>query len=189
MDNIKLKHLVQNHLRAVFILAVLFSVFTANAQRIGLKTNALYWAAMSPNLGVELRVNRHLTFNFEGTYSFLNVGNNDVNAIMFTPEMRYWFSARPQAGHFIGLAGIGANYDITKDQACHKGDAFGAGLTYGYSFVLSRHWSLEATIGAGQVYRHEKSYAKDSAEPEQVNVKKWQWAPIKVGATFVYIIK
>ena len=67
MDNIKLKHLVQNHLRAVFTLAVLFSVFTANAQRIGLKTNALYWAAMSPNLGVELRVNRHLTFNFEGT--------------------------------------------------------------------------------------------------------------------------
>ena len=162
---------------------------TAMAQRVALKTNVLYWATATPNLGLEFRLNRHLTLGVEGAVNKLKINSIDTRAEMAAAEMRYWFSARPQAGHFIGLAGIGANYDITKDQACHKGDAFGAGLTYGYSFVLSRHWSLEATIGAGQVYRHEKSYAKGSAEPEQVNVKKWQWAPIKVGATFVYIIK
>ena len=42
---------------------------SANAQRVGLKSNALYWAAMSPNLGAEFRVNRHLTLN--AGYNFL----------------------------------------------------------------------------------------------------------------------
>ena len=174
---------------AIIIAFALLSINSAKAQRISLKSNALYWAAMSPNLGVELRVNRHVTFNFEGTCSFLNYGKYDTKALMFTPEMRYWFSARPQAGHFIGLAGIGIDYNFTKDKSRHKGDIFGAGLTYGYSFVLSRHWSLETTVGAGEVYRHEKSFAKESDEPKEVNVRKWQLAPIKIGATFVYIIK
>ena len=31
----------------------LMSSMPAHAQRIGLKTNALYWAAMSPNMGAE----------------------------------------------------------------------------------------------------------------------------------------
>ena len=169
--------------------AALICTTQASAQRVGLKTNALYWAAASPNLGVEFRVNRHITFNFEGTFNRLDAGTLDSKAFVFTPEMRYWFSARPQAGHFIGITGAAADYDVTFKQKCHKGDAFGAGLTYGHSFVLSRHWSLETTVGAGMVYRHEKSFAKGSHEPESVNISKWQAAPLKAGVSFVYIIK
>lgn len=161
----------------------------AAAQRVGLKTNALYWAAASPNIGMEFRVNRHITFNFEGAYNRIDISKINSKALVFNPEMRYWLSARPQAGHFIGIAGVAADYDITIKDKRHKGDAFGAGLTYGYSFVLSRHWSLETTIGAGAVYRHEKSFAKGNDEPTAANVKKWQAAPLKAGVTFVYIIK
>lgn len=46
----------------------------AHAQRIGLKTNALYWAAMSPNMGAEFRINRHVTLNFEAMGSLLKAG-------------------------------------------------------------------------------------------------------------------
>lgn len=177
-------------LRACLFFVLAFAcLLPASAQRVGLKTNALYWAAASPNLGVEFRVNRHLTFNFEGTFNRLDVGKIDSRVMMFTPELRYWFSARPQAGHFVGLSALGADYNIVWNGTRHKGDGFGAGITYGYSFVLSRHWSLETTLGVGNVYRHEKSYAKDAAEPEAVNVRKWQWAPVKAGVSFVYIIK
>lgn len=167
----------------------LCSTMPIHAQRVALKSNALYWAAASPNLGLEFRINRHITFDFEGTYNRLDVGKLDTRAMIFTPEMRYWFSARPQTGHFVGLMGVGADYDITLSDNRHKGDAFGAGLTYGYSFVLGRHWSLETSLGVGGIYRHEKSFAKDSKEPDAVNVRKWNAVPLKVGATFVYIIK
>lgn len=161
----------------------------AAAQRIGFKTNALYWAAASPNLGLELRVNRHMTFDIEGTYNRLDIGRYDTRAMIFTPEVRYWLSARPQAGHFIGATGFAADYNIAIGDTRHKGDAFGAGITYGYSFVLSRHWSLELTAGAGMAYRHEKSFDKNGSEPEAVNVRKWQLAPMKAGVSFVYILK
>ena len=34
----------------------------------------------------------------------------------------------------------------------YKGWFAGAGLSYGYSWILDRHWNLEATIGFGYNY-------------------------------------
>lgn len=90
----------------------------ATAQRINVKTNALYWLAMSPNLGVEFRINRHMTFNLEGVVNRVSgfkpygVSNLSTKGFAFEPEARYWFSARPQAGHFVGLTAVAANYDL-----------------------------------------------------------------------------
>lgn len=73
----------------------------ATAQRINVKTNALYWLAMSPNLGVEFRINRHMTFNLEGVVNRVSgfkpygVSNLSTKGFAFEPEVRYWFSARP----------------------------------------------------------------------------------------------
>ena len=53
---------------AAFSMAILAGYCnTASAQRIALKTNALYWATASPNIGLELRINRHITFDFDAT--------------------------------------------------------------------------------------------------------------------------
>ncbi len=166
------------------------SSLSVTAQRVALKTNALYWATASPNLGLELRVNRHITFNMEGTFNRLKVGKYDTRGVMFVPEARYWLSARPQAGHFFGLMGLGATYNLLLNDHRYKGDAFGGGLTYGYSFVLGRRWSLEATVGAGALYRREKNYKEATEEePDMPNHKKWQLFPLKAGLSFVYIIK
>lgn len=162
----------------------------AAAQRVSLKTNALYWATASPNIGAELRINRHITFNFEALYNKLHIGSTRTRAEIFNPEMRYWLSARPQAGHFIGIIGAMANYDITHNGTRHNGDALGAGLSYGYSFVLGRHWSLETTVGAGLLARHEKRYGTDGQQQiEQGTHTIYNFAPLKAGVTFVYIIK
>lgn len=184
------KELSRGLLRGIAAAFLLCLTTFASAQRIALKTNALYWAAASPNVGLEMRVNRHVTFNLEGTFNRLKVSKYNTRAEIFTPEVRYWFSARPQAGHFLGLAGVAANYNLLLDNKRHNGDAFGAGLTYGYSFVLSRHWSLETTLGGGIVHRREKSYEEHKDEcPEKPNINKWQFFPIKAGVSFVYIIK
>lgn len=159
------------------------------AQRVALKTNALYWAAATPNVGAEFRINRHVTFNFEAAYNRINIGNADTRGAMITPEVRYWFSARPQAGHFVGLEGIGADYNLVYKGKRHKGDLYGGGLTYGYSFVLSRHWSLETSLGFGMAHFQEKKYDKDGKEPNYANVKEWKAMPMKAAVSFVYIIK
>ena len=94
--------------------ASLLAPMQTKAQRVAVKTNALYWAASTPNLGAEFRVNRHVTFNFEAAYNRIKVFNIDTRGAMITPEVRYWFSARPQTGHFVGIAGIGCHYNYVR---------------------------------------------------------------------------
>lgn len=177
--------------RSVCLGLLLLSSLTVFSQRVALKTNALYWAAASPNLGLELRVNRHVTFDIDATFHRLKWKDKlDTRAEILTPEVRYWFSARPQARHYLGIMGLAANYIFIIKQDHHIGDAYGVGLTYGYSFPLSRHWSLETSIGAGYGYRREKNYDSQSEpEPERNNYNKWQFMPMKAGVSFVYIIK
>ena len=164
---------------------------TAMAQRVALKTNVLYWATATPNLGLEFRLNRHLTLGVEGAVNKLKINSIDTRAEMAAAEMRYWFSARPQARHFVGLLGTAGNYNVLLKDTRHNGDAMGFGLTYGYSFVLSRHWSIETTLGVGLVYRQEKFSRNDAqrATLDKPNVETVNFAPIKAGVNFVYIIK
>lgn len=169
--------------------ASLLAPMQTKAQRVAVKTNALYWAASTPNLGAEFRVNRHVTFNFEAAYNRIKVFNIDTRGAMIMPEVRYWFSARPQTGHFVGVAGIGCHYNYVRGGNRHKGDLYGGGVTYGYSFVLSRRWSLETTLGVGMAHVQEMSWDKDEYEPGEANVKGWRPIPIKAGVTFVYLIK
>ena len=173
--------------------ALLLSSYSldAVAQRVSLKTNALYWATASPNLGLEFRLNRHLTLDLEGAANRLTIGDNYSRIFHFSPEMRYWFSARPQAGHFVGLTGVAYDYKVCLSNKWHIGDAFGAGVTYGYSLVLGRHWSMETTIGLGLAHIREKKYENSptAVEPNEPNNSKWMPAPLKAGVTFVYIMK
>lgn len=176
-----------------FFLVVFMLCMTmqASAQRIALKTNVLYWAAETPNIGVEFRINRRLTANVDAMTSFMDISKVKVKGEALVPELRYWLSARPQTGHFLGVMGLAAHYDLQHDACHHDGDALGFGPTYGYSLVLGKHWSLEATVGLGMLHRKEKYYDTEAGqkEPGQANKTKWMAAPLKAGVSFVYILK
>lgn len=162
---------------------------TACSQRVSFKTNALYWGTLSPNAGVEFRLSRHFTLNLEGAVNPFTIGDYKLHSAAFMPEARYWFSARPQAGHFVGLMGFGGIYSMAWNHTNHMGDALGGGVTYGYSFVLSRRWSLETTVGLGMLHVREKKFAKGTTEPKEINHTKTIPAPLKAGITFTYILK
>lgn len=162
---------------------------SAHAQRISLKSNALYWAGATPNIGAEFRLNRHFTLGIEGLANRLKVGSKlNSRVVAVTPEVRYWFSIRPQAGHFVGLMGMGADYDVTLKNKVYKGTAIGGGFTYGYSFVLGRHWSMETTAGIGLLHVRDLNHAQSDPEPKEPK-SSLKFAPLKLGVSFVYIIK
>ena len=81
-----------------------------------------------------------------------------------------------------------AYYDVTLKNKVYKGETAGAGLTYGYSFVLSNRWSLEATAGLGVMGVRQMNHDKNDPEPTQPQTV-WKVAPMKLGVSFVYIIK
>ncbi len=158
------------------------------AQRVSVKTNALYWMAASPNVGAEFRLSRHTTLNLEGVFHRMKLSDYNTRMGSFSPEARYWFSARPQVGHFVGVMGQVASYKLSNANTTVNGTTYAVGPTYGYSMVLGRRWSMEATVGAGLGYCRYGKYPRGTMV-EEPNHKEWRIVPLKLGLNFVYIIK
>lgn len=163
---------------------------TVTAQRVSVKTNALYWVAATPNLSAEFRLNRHMTLGLDVAANKFHISSLDSRLVAFSPEVRYWLSARPQVGHFFGLMAGMANYKFTYNEKTYDGDAYGIGPTYGYSFVLGRRWSLELSVGAGLVHYRQRSTESAAEDVSKQPVEsKWTLAPLKLGVSFVYVIR
>lgn len=184
---------------------------TANAQRFAVKTNALYWATATPNMGLEVAMGERWTFEFEGGYNpwtFDKEKNMKAKHWLVSPEFRYWFCNSFQ-GHFIGINGnytqfnIGAipvplqrtfislnktpEADLEKSRV--EGWAVGAGITYGYAFPIARRWNLEFTAGFGYWYSIYNQYESRKCGLFQETVKKHALGPTSLGISFIYMIK
>lgn len=169
-------------------LGIMCFCFSGKAQRVALKTNALGWLTASPNLESEFILSDHFSFNMGVMGNYLHTSKLKTSFIHFQPEVRYWFS-RPQVRHFIGASTFITDYNFLINDKYHKGDAFAAGLTYGYSWILNSHWNIEATAGLGFLRYRQFKYGVDEARPTELNDKKSLFAPIKLGVSVVYIIK
>lgn len=126
--------------------------------RWAVKTNLLFNATTTMNLGVEVRISPKYTIELTGSYNPWSwPDNRKWKSIIVQPEFRYWVFD-PFAGHFIGVHMHWAHYNFgnlpfgsLKDNR-YQGDLYGAGFSYGYSWYLGKRWALEATLGAGYAY-------------------------------------
>ena len=171
--------------RLLFVLMV-FVALGASAQRIGIKTNALQWAACTQNVGAEFVVGRHISLNIEAARNRLDVSRVNLSHTSLMPEVRIW-TQRPMARHFVGVVAGIAKYDTRLGDTYRNGNALMAGLTYGYDFVLGKHWNLELTAGAGYARCKQIRYKTGEAKPKERTPKN-AFTPLKLGVSFIYII-
>lgn len=86
---------------ALVVLAVSLS---AMSQNVALKTNALYWATTTPNIGIEASVGKKSTLQlFYGLNPWKQSGGDQssLRHWLLMPEYRYWF-CESFNGWFIG---------------------------------------------------------------------------------------
>lgn len=135
----------------------------ANPQ-VAIRTNLLWDAIATPNLGLEVGLAPRWTI--EAAYGFNNwawfSNEHKMKHWVTDAEIHYWFCQR-FVEHFIGVQVFGGQYnagrmnlplyrwDDLRDYRL-EGWMVGAGLVYGYHFALSRHWNIEASIGVGYAY-------------------------------------
>lgn len=149
------------------------AALSAGAQTTALKTNLLYDATANANLAVETAVGRQWTVELSGNLNAWKFsGGKQWRNYVVQPEIRRWLCSRYN-GHFFGahlLAGeynigkvdiggkfLGTDFSLLKDSR-FQGWMAGAGLAYGYDWILARHWNLEAEIGIGWVYSQYDRY-------------------------------
>ena len=179
------------------IILLAFSA-TASAQKVAVKTNALYLATATPNVGFEFAMAPRWTFEFAGGYNpWTLCAEDNVKAKHFlvTPEFRYWFCEAFQ-GHFIGLNGNYTQFNIggipfideLKDVRM-QGWAAGAGVTYGYAWPISRRWNMEFTLGLGWWYTEYDRFESRTCGLFQESVSRYAFGPTDLGLSFIYLIK
>ena len=157
---------------AVLLIAMGLAVPGAKAQNVGIKTNLLTDALLSPNLGVEVGLAPKWTLEVVGEINAWTVNGHKWKHWFAQPELRYWFCQR-FGGHFVGMHAIGGQYNrghlgidakfLGSDfrnlrNNRYQGWGAGAGVAYGYAWPVAKHWNIEAEIGVGWIYTRYDKY-------------------------------
>ena len=195
----------------IIFFLLLFSGISVNAQRIGVKTNALYLATSTPNIGLEYAFADRFSLELEGGYNPWTLDsdrNMKAKHFLVSPEVRYWF-CESFNGHFIG---INANYTLFNLSGVDvpavffpsarsamvledlknrrsEGWAAGAGLTYGCVWPIARRWNLECTVGLGYWYTDYDKFESRKCGLFQEHVSHGAFGPTALGISFIYLIR
>lgn len=182
------------------VMIMLVGTQRVSAQRIALKTNALYWATTTPNIGAELKVAPRWTLGLTAGYNpFTFSENAKLKHVLIEPEARYWLCST-YAGHFVGVNALYSHYNAGNidvpfgifpelDDHRFQGDIGAVGVLYGYSWMLGRRWSLEAAIGIGVGVTHYKKYMCEVCGSQVDEDTRWLFMPTKLAVSVVYYIK
>jgi len=187
----------------ILTIAVVGIVQSVRAQDAALKTNLLSDGFLSPNLGIEIGLAPKWTLDVSGQFNAWTLSHNRRwKHWAVQPEARYWFCDR-FAGHFIGVHAHGGQYNIggidgkinflgtdarkLKDTR-YQGWFAGAGVAYGYAWILGLHWNLEAEIGIGYSYtRYDRFRCTGCGKKIETDEPHHYVGPTKAAINLVYL--
>ena len=178
----KIRHRVFCQVLTIALLLVLALPQVAEAQsplgdnlpqpRLALRTNLLYDATLSPNLGLDLRVDTAWTV---GVLAGLNAWDIDKDSnkkwrhMLFSLRARkyskkalfqkHYFETDLIYSHF-NVGNVKFPFGLYKSVQDHRlqGDLVALGGKYGYSWILARDWRIEAEGGVAVGYAWFKEY-------------------------------
>ncbi|MBE6288455.1 MAG: DUF3575 domain-containing protein [Mediterranea massiliensis] len=196
--------------RKLFILLVGFFVSANVVAQVAVKTNLPMDALLLPNLGIEFGLSKKWTLDVPVYYSpFMykdNKGVDNTGSVegdkmlklgMIQPELRYWLCDKFN-GHFFGFHLMGGVYHTTgidlpfspfDDLKTHryKGEFYGGGISYGYQFVLGRHWNLGLALGLGYAYVTYDKYKCEDCTDKVGDGSKNYFGPTKAALNLIYV--
>lgn len=163
------------------------------------KSNLLYDMTTTFHLGLEIRLNNYLSLELPFNYNPWTFANNrKIKHLLIQPELRYWVY-EPFNGHFLGLHlhysvfNIGG-FTIPLKQFPelkgyrYEGDIYGLGFSYGYHWILSPRWGLEATLGYGYSYIDFAMYRCEKCGDKTMEGNKHYLGATKAGISIIYSI-
>lgn len=142
--------------------------------RVALRTNLLYDATLSPNLGVDVRVDSLRTIGLLAGVNAWDIDkakNKKWRHMLFSLRARKYRDSLFHKGYYeadliyshfnVGNTKIPFGiYSAVKDRRL-QGDLIALGGKYGYSWILSRSWRIEAEAGVAVGYAWFKEYDCD----------------------------
>ena len=184
--------------RILFLFVTLFASTLLYSQVVGVKTNLVMDAMKMINLGAEVGLSKKLTLDLYANYNPWKYKDQKMMKMLaIQPELRYWFCDKFN-GHFVGFhvhggvyqaAAINMPWGIWPELEDHrfKGHFYGAGISYGYQWILAKHWNLEGNIGVGYArVKYEQFECKSCGEKVSEGHKNYV-GPTKAAISLIYL--
>ncbi len=193
--------LVKKIFVSVVLLIACMSADRVGAQTVALRNNLLYDATLTPNLGADIRVDSLWTI---GALVGLNAWDIDKDKnkkwrhLLIAPNVRRWLNDTLFHKRYIEADLIYSHYNVgntkipfglysgVKDRRL-QGDLIALGGKYGYSWILARHWRIEAEAGIAVGYAWFKEYECATCGKQLGNGDRIFLLP-QLGINVVYII-
>jgi hypothetical protein len=170
--------------------------------KFALKTNLVSdIAGLAPNLHAELGLGKRTTFEMGVAFNGWNLeGTPENNRKMIhgiaSGEFRYWTCERFN-GHFFGVHAFGGFYNVSghdipmlfEKEFRYEGTGFGAGISYGYVLPIATRWNVEFNVGVGMMSMKYDKFGCEKCNDLVGSFSKTTFAPTRLGATLVFVIK
>lgn len=192
----------------LIIMLIVSSSLNLYSQNIAVKTNLLYDLTTSLNVGGEIRCND--TYSISTTISYnpwTFADNRKMKHFLIQPELRRWFDD-VFVGNFIGIQthyaqfnfggmlpwgfGNGKMFGLENPTILNnrfQGNLIGLGLSYGYQWMISPLWNLEASIALGYAYLNYDRYGQAKGAPRIEKSHANYVGPTQIGISLIYFIQ
>ena len=194
-------------MRSKYYILLLFGLlvqFGAKGQNdVAIKSNILYDLTATISAGIEVGLAPRWSIDVSGNFNAWTMKNDRRwKHYLVQPEVRYWLCDRFM-GHFLALHLHGGQYNFggiknsinflgtnLSNLTTHRyqGWLAGAGVGYGYAFVLGRHWNLELEAGIGYAYTvFDEFECAGCGRKVNTDLKHHYFGPTKLAVNFVYL--
>lgn len=174
--------------------AMAVSVPRYRGQFVALKTNLAALSLLVANIGVEFSFGHGFSLDLPFYYSPYDITPKfRVRVLGTQPELRCWLNRDwPGDGHFFGLNGTVAGFDISFPRSDRFQDPehalWGVGISYGYALNFGKHrrWGVEFNIGAGYMNYHLDTFHNEYNGKLMRTQKKDYWGITRIGISLTY---
>ena len=161
----------------------------AKSHSLSLRANLLRWGTLTPDLGVEWRLNRHVGILVNGSYTSWTWNSNDRRYALWeiAPEARYYIGKEKRG--YIGAIYKAGSFNYKLSEIGKQGNLMGGGLTGGYQLKLNKVLNLDFSLALGCLHAdYDKYIVIDGIRVRQGKETKNWWGPISAGVTLVWNI-
>ena len=159
----------------------------AKSHSLSLRANLLRWGTLTPDLGVEWRLNRHVGILVNGSYTSWTWNSNDRRYALWeiAPEARYYIGKEKRG--YIGAMYKAGSFNYKLSEIGKQGNLMGCGLTGGYQLKLNKALNLDFSLALGCLHAdYDKYIVIDGIRVRQGKESKNWWGPISAGVTLVW---
>lgn len=156
------------------------------------KTNALFLAALTANVGFETELWRRWSLDVPIWYSPYDIKpTRKLRLLAVQPEIRHWLK-KAGKGHFFGLHTHIVGFNVAVNDHGRYQDPnhalWGMGLSYGYVTHLDKagRWGLEFNIGGGFAEYDYDTYHNRPNGARFRSGSNFYWGVTRAGISFSY---